>query len=220
MHRIMRTVFVVATLAVTTAPVSAQILYDNVAPGSGAFIGGTGGYGQIMQVGTTTSVTRLGFRLQVVANGTQNFTAFIATAAAPGTRLWEQSFARAVVNDGDRPFLVLTDALSVQLNAGTQYLLGFYATGGTAGYGWVRNSSFATQGGFTPGNQFFLNSAGVISAPSQPFALGLQIQGTAVTVPPTPPDMGVIPEPSTYALMATGLAGLAALRRRRAAVTA
>lgn len=31
-----------------------------------------------------------------------------------------------------------------------------------------------------------------------------------------PPPQGVVPEPSTYALMVTGLAGLAALRRRRA----
>lgn len=35
-----------------------------------------------------------------------------------------------------------------------------------------------------------------------------------VTAPP--PPVGVVPEPSTYALMATGLAGLAAVRRRRA----
>jgi hypothetical protein len=34
-----------------------------------------------------------------------------------------------------------------------------------------------------------------------------------VTAPP--PPVGVVPEPSTYALMVTGLAGVAALRRRR-----
>ena len=49
-----------------------------------------------------------------------------------------------------------------------------------------------------------------------PAVFGYGFQGVGGAPPPElPPPPGVIPEPSTYALMATGLAGLAALRRRR-----
>ena len=44
-------------------------------------------------------------------------------------------------------------------------------------------------------------------------AIAVRVNSAVVT-----PDPTVVPEPSTYALMATGLAGLAALRRRRAAL--
>ena len=47
------------------------------------------------------------------------------------------------------------------------------------------------------------------------FQTGLAFDYTLVGGVPAPPPTDVIPEPSTYALMATGLAGLAALRRRR-----
>lgn len=51
-----------------------------------------------------------------------------------------------------------------------------------------------------------------------PAVFGYGFQGVGGAPPPElPPPPGVIPEPSTYALMLTGLAGLAALRRRRTA---
>ncbi len=42
-------------------------------------------------------------------------------------------------------------------------------------------------------------------------AIAVRVNGAVVT-----PDPNVVPEPSTYALLATGLAGLAVLQRRRA----
>jgi hypothetical protein len=69
---------------------------------------------------------------------------------------------------------------------------------------------------------FYTNNGAVPSVPSsgatftveanQPRAYSIQwTVGSSA-----PPPVGVIPEPSTYALLGTGLAGLALLRRRRA----
>lgn len=225
MHRFIRRTVAAAALVVTAAPVSAQVVFD-APPGSGGVFGGNrGGIGQIMQVGTATTVTRLGFRLGVLQNfpGTQNFTAYIATFAAPTTRLWQQSFTRALAgNPQEIPVLVLTDPFSLQLAAGTQYFIGFYSTGGSAGYAWIGSGTTPiSQNGFTQVAVRELNVDGNI-VPRQfeyDWQQSIRIEGTPTVTPPPPPP-GVVPEPSTYALMATGLAGLAALRRRRAAATA
>ena len=220
MHRFIRRTVLAAALAVTASPLSAQFLFDPGPGTAGAFIGNRGGIGQFMRVTTTTNVTRLGFELGVVAPGTQTFVAYIASATAPATRLWEQTFVRtlAVVPDAVRN-LFLTDPLSFQLNAGTDYLLGFYSTSGPAGWGWVGKVGIHSQNGLAHLRSQELDVDGRLLPRDFVSQFNILIEGTQTITPP-PPPVGVIPEPSTYALMATGLAGVAALQRRRRRIAA
>ena len=129
--------------------------------------------------------------------------------------------------DGQRRFTYVART-QFTLNAGDQltyrfqctfdnYWLGLFVNGaqvGTTACGGDNSFSFAPE--FTVGPSSFAAGLNSVEFRWQGDGItdGIVIRSSASTtfVPGTP---GVVPEPSTYALMATGLAGLVGIARRR-----
>lgn len=128
--------------------------------------------------------------------------------------------------DGSRRFTYVART-QFTLNAGDQltykfqctfdnYWLGLFVNGtqvGTTACGGDNSFSLASE--FTVGPSSFVAGLNSIEFRWQGDGItdGIVIRSTAASVVPGNP--GVVPEPSTYALMATGLVGMAGLARRR-----
>ncbi len=162
--------------------------------------------------------------------------AFVITSPVwgnPTGASWIGAAASASVpggnGNGQRTFTYVART-QFALNAGDQltyrfqctfdnYWLGLFVNGtqvGTTACG--ADNSFSLAPEFTVGPSSFLAGQNTVEFRWQGDGItdGIVIRSTANTfVPGTPGTPGVVPEPSTYALMATGLAGLVGLSRRR-----
>lgn len=131
--------------------------------------------------------------------------------------------------DGQRRFTYVART-QFTLNAGDQltytfqctfdnYWLGLFVNGtqvGTTACGGDNTFSLASE--FTVGPSSFIAGLNTVEFRWQGDGItdAIVIRSTAATVVPgNPGTPGVVPEPSTYALMATGLAGLFGIARRR-----
>lgn len=223
MSRMVKSTLIIAAV-LATATLEAQVIFRNPTIAGTAGVDPTGGFAQSVSITTTTRVTRFGFFIGVntgFTTGPSSFTAYIASNAAPTVRLWEGSFVRNMNASADYG----TDAFSLDLAPGT-YFFAMYGTSGVSAMAWRTVAAGPyVQNGITQVGHARVNATGALVPPPEPdlvppgfgrsAAMALFIEGTQ-DLAPTPPPVGVIPEPSTYALMTTGLVALAALRRRRA----
>ena len=142
----------------------------------------------------------------------------------------------AAAGGGSLGFGVCSDAQTVQgafqgPNAVTS--IGYLATGcfnGTGTGQWISNSSANSGAGvaWTTGTLANATAGALTTILDVNFMEGIygtDVQNLTknligfVNNPPPPPGQNVVPEPSTYALMATGLIGLVGISRRRRATT-
>ena len=148
----------------------------------------------------------------------------------PSGASWIGAVASASVpggtGDGQRRFTYVART-QFTLNSGDQltykfqctfdnYWLGLFVNGtqvGTSACGADNSFSYASE--FTVGPSNFLAGLNTIEFrwTGDGITDGIVIRSTAASVVPGTP--GVVPEPTTYALMATGLAGLVGITRRR-----
>ena len=145
----------------------------------------TGGVGYTNGMVTTPCVALNGFGATSTLSAASNF-------------IFNGGFFTAAFNNALSVRIRAFDAASVEifttllnLNTTSRQLLNVSWAG-------VRSVTFASGDG-APGSQFVFDNFRFNNTPDP-------------NVPPTP---GVVPEPSTYALMATGLLGLVAMGRRR-----
>ena len=204
-RRFIATAFATASLfAGSTA--DAQVLLSN-GPRlcCGEYINPGQQFGHLISVASNTTVTQFGFWGRF--NTQQTTVTRLSILSGDGsTQLYSQA---KTIGFGFEQTLVLTDPFSVNLLAGQSYYFVF----GVAGLGLDLNiDSYAqglTQNGLTLGNRISRFSW----TDNSPFpglgtdgVIGLQIRGTST-----------VPEPGTYVLLATGLAALFVVRRRRRA---
>lgn len=162
--------------------------------------------------------------------------AFVITSpvwAVPSSASWIGATSSSSVpggtGDGQRRFTYVART-QFTLNAGDQltytfqctfdnYWLGLFVNGtqvGTTACG--SDNTFSLASAFTVSPSSFMAGLNTIDFRWQGDGItdAIVIRSTATTlVPGTPGVPGVVPEPSTYALMATGMAALVGISRRR-----
>jgi hypothetical protein len=189
-------------LTVTGGNIQIQTDQSNTGRGQSLFMG-LGSYGQFSSgYNSTTGIATASVR------STNTFNLFAGVAY---TLQFDWTRPNSASGDGPYPF-------SLTANLGSRSLLLNDNAGFLYGYNWQTASltftpsvtesgaiiSFSGTGGGYSG--LYLDNVSMVGvgSPTPP-----------PTQPPTPPGTNVVPEPSTYALMLSGLAAMAVFARRR-----
>lgn len=172
------------------------------------------GLSQGVLVDQDTNLTQFGFHLRSLTGAAEDNVKFMVWNSSNTASLFSQALTLAPIPDqGANPLLVLANPFEFALQAGTVYHFGLftenlYQPRTFNEVAAISDNGFTTSGRLQLYNNFenpthFGNGSGM---------LALQLRGSSSG--DGPPD-AVVPEPITMVLLGTGLAGIAAVRRRR-----